>query len=271
MTISLSIWAFDKDRSLSDAFRMAKAAGFEGVEVAIAAAGPITPASTQADCDAIRAQAEAAGIELVALASGMGWQNPVTSPNPDVRRKGVELVKDSLRVARQLGLDGLLFVPGGVNADIPYDVAYENALSATREIAPFAEEYKVHLGIENVWNRFLLSPLEMRDFIDKVSSPYVGAYFDVGNVVVNGHPEQWIRILGNRVKKVHFKDFKRSIGNITGFCDLTDGDVDWPRVLAALAEIGYDGPVTAEFFNCEADIEKIGAAMHTIMNGETKV
>jgi L-ribulose-5-phosphate 3-epimerase len=265
MISSLSIWAFAKERPLPEAFRIAKEAGFEGVEVAIADDGPITPASTQADCDRIRSEADAAGVRLVALASGMGGLYPVTSSDPAMQRKGIEVATNSLRVARQLGLDALLFVPGGVSAGIPYDLAYERTLTAAKELAVVAEENQVHLGLENVWNKFLLSPLEMRDFLDKVNSPFVGAYFDVGNVIIHGFPEQWIRILGNRIRKIHFKDFKRSVGTTAGFCDLGDGDVNWPAVLAALKETGYDGPVTAEFFNCEADIPKIGAAMQNIL------
>jgi len=136
------------------------------------------------------------------------------------------------------------FEPGSEIVD--YDVAYDRCLEALKELAPVAEEYQVELCIENVWNKFLLSPLEMRDLIDKVNSPWVGSYFDVGNVLYCGYPEQWIKILGKRIRKVHFKDFKRSVGTLDGFGDLLSGDVNWKNVRAALEKNGYDGWVTAE-------------------------
>jgi L-ribulose-5-phosphate 3-epimerase len=116
-----------------------------------------------------------------------------------------------------------------------------------------------------VWNMLLLSPLELRDFLDKVGSPRVGSYFDVGNAVASGYPEQWIKILGSRIARVHFKDFKRDVATLDGFCDLLDGDTDYPAVMMALREVGYDGPVTAEFFDSEANLPKISAAMDRIL------
>jgi len=146
-----------------------------------------------------------------------------------------------------------LVVPGAVNVAfepgseiVEYDVAYERALSALKELAPVAEELKVSIGVENVWNKFLLSPMEMRDFIDAVGSPYVGSYFDVGNVLFCGYPEHWVKILGSRIKKVHFKDYRRNVGSLDGFVDLLAGDVDYKSVKAALDKIGYDNWVTAE-------------------------
>ena len=131
---------------------------------------------------------------------------------------------------------------------MPYDVVYERALEAIKRLAPYAEKRKVIIGLENVWNKFLLSPNEMRDFIDEIDYPYVGAYFDVGNVILNGYPEQWISILGNRISKVHFKDYRRSVGTLDGFVDILSGDVDYPAVMKALEDIGYDDWVTAEVF-----------------------
>ncbi|RKY67851.1 MAG: sugar phosphate isomerase/epimerase, partial [Candidatus Latescibacterota bacterium] len=115
-----------------------------------------------------------------------------------------------------------------------------------RELAPVAEQLKVAVCVENVWNKFLLSPLEMRDFVDAVDSEYVGVYFDVGNVIPMGYPEHWIQILGKRIKRVHFKDFRRNVGTLDGFVDLLEGDVNWPEVMAALRRIGYNSYATAE-------------------------
>ncbi|RPJ45010.1 MAG: sugar phosphate isomerase/epimerase, partial [Chloroflexi bacterium] len=104
----------------------------------------------------------------------------------------------------------------------------------------------VTICIENVWNKFLLSPLEMKGFIDSFGSPCVGSYFDVGNVLLTGYPDQWIRILGPRIRRVHIKDFKKSVGTAAGFCDLLEGDVDFDAVKKALSGIQYSGYVTAE-------------------------
>lgn len=251
---------------------MARDLGFPAVEVTIAEDGPITPQTSAAQCAEIVGSAREAGVTLSSLASGFGWNAPVTCEDAEVRKRGIELTTASLRVARDLSLDAILLVPGGVGADFipgfqgaPYDVAYENALNALRELKDVAEEMGVSIGVENVWNKFLLSPLELRDFIDKVGSPRVGSYFDVGNVVASGYPEQWIRILGPRIVRVHFKDFKREVATLDGFCDLLDGDTNYGAVMNALREIGYDGFVTAEFFNVEADLPKISAAMDKIL------
>ena len=109
-----------------------------------------------------------------------------------------------------------------------------------------AEKLEIHIGIENVWNKFLLSPLEMRDFIDKINSPFVGAYLDIGNVIYSGYPEQWIKILNTRIKRVHFKDYRKAMSGLGGFVDLLSGDVNWAEVMSGFAKIGYDSWVTGE-------------------------
>lgn len=129
---------------------------------------------------------------------------------------------------------------------VAYDACWERSLAAAKRLAPIAEKHKVKIGMENVWNSFLLSPLEMKTFVDAVGSEYVGVYFDVGNVIPMGFPEHWIRILGKRICRIHIKDFRKSVGTISGFVDLLSGDVNWPEVMKALREIGYDGPLTAE-------------------------
>ena len=272
MLKSINAWAFQPDRPLPEVFALAKNAGFDAVEVVIAESGPITPETTEAACRRIAEQAQAASVPLSGLASGLGWRYPLTAADPELRRRGLELTAASLRVARWLGIDALLVVPGGVGADfIPgfpitdYDLAYANAAAALQELAPVAEENRVHLAVENVWNKFLLSPLEMRGFLESIDSPWVGSYFDIGNVVLTGYPEQWIRILGSHIRRVHFKDFRRAIGTLDGFCPLLEGDVDWPTVMRALHDIGYDGPVAAEFGGCEPELANIAVAMDTIL------
>jgi L-ribulose-5-phosphate 3-epimerase len=129
---------------------------------------------------------------------------------------------------------------------VPYDAAYERAHAFIAAALPLAEQHRVCLAIENVWNKFLLSPLEMCAFIDSFGSAWVGSYLDVGNVVATGYPEHWIRILGSRIKRVHFKDYRRAVGTVHGFVELLSGDVNWPAVMRELRAIGYTGWVAAE-------------------------
>ncbi len=152
---------------------------------------------------------------------------------------------------------------------IDYEVAYDRALQGLTELAPFAESHGVIIGVENIWNKFLLSPLEMRGFIDAVNSPFVGVWLDVANMLMFGYPEQWIRILNARIKKVHFKDFRRGVNSLHGFVDLLAGDVDWKAVRAALEAVGYSGWCNGEMcptykqytsqmiYNCSAAMDCI--------------
>jgi L-ribulose-5-phosphate 3-epimerase len=272
MIKGISAWVFDPQRPLPEVFRMARENGFDAIEVAIDESGPITPQSSQDDCRRIIEQAQNAGVRLSSMASGGGWRYPVSCEDEATRQKGIEFAKASLRVAQWLEVDAILLVPGGVGADFipgfkgaPYDVAYDNVLAALRELAPVAEECGVSIGVENVWNKFLLSPLEFRALLDEVNNPRVGCYFDVGNVLLTGYPEQWIRILGSRIVRVHLKDFKKSVGTLEGFCNLLEGDVDYAAVMSALRDIGYDGFVTPEYFNAEADLPQISSAVDKIL------
>lgn len=272
MIKSISHWAFSPARPLPEVFAMAHNLGFAAVELTIDESGFLTPDSSPDECARIVEAAGVAGVQLSGLASGFGWGFPMTCTDEAVRARGIELNKGALRAAKNLGIDAILVVPGGVGADFipnfqgaPYDVAYDNALRALRELAPLAQELDVTIGVENVWNKFLLSPLEMRDFLDKIGSSHVRSYFDVGNVMATGYPEQWARILGDRIARVHFKDFKRDIATLDGFCDLLDGDVDYAAVMRELRASGYDGPVAAEYFDVEDDLPKISAAMDRIL------
>ncbi len=252
MKKGISIWSF-AGGSLAENFKLAKDAGFDGVEVALAEDGEINLNTTKEELLNIKAQAQEAGIELYSVASGLYWQYSLTSDCAQQREKAKACVRKQLETAAILGCDTILVVPGAVSVSfapelgvVDYAVAYERSLEAFMELKADAEKLGVSIALENVWNNFLLSPLEMRDFIDKIGSDYVGSYFDVGNVVYSGYPEQWIKILGKRIKKVHFKDYKKSVGSLDGFVDLLSGDVNWPNVTSALAEAGYDGWVTGE-------------------------
>ena len=257
MKISASYWMFEGGLEaaapVADTMAQAKDLGFDAIELCIASSGVLTHQTAQAECEAIVAQANELEIEIASVASGESWGCSPTDDDPAVRSRIVEFTKQALQVTKWLGTDAYLFVPGAVDVFflenspvVPYDVCYERAKQAVEQIVPTAEQLGVTLGIENVWNKFLLSPLEMRDFIDSFGSDAVGSYFDAGNVLLTGYPEHWIKILGERIVRVHVKDFKKSVGTADGFVDMLEGDLDFQAVKTALSQVGYDGYVTAE-------------------------
>ena len=244
--------------STAEAMREAKNLGFDAIELCIASEGVLTHNTTQAQCEGIRADARRIGIEISSLASGESWTCSPSADDPGVRNRIVDFTKKALQIAQWLGTDAYLFVPGAVDVFflpdaeiIPYDVCYKRATEAVKMILPTAQQTGVRIGIENVWNKFLLSPLEMRDFIDSFDSEMVCSYFDAGNVLLNGFPEHWIRILGKRIKRVHVKDFKTSVGTVEGFVDMLEGDLDCEAIKRALADVGYDGYITGELLPFE--------------------
>lgn len=220
--------------SREDRFKLARDCGFDGVE-----APPIADAS---ECEAMRKAAEAASIRIHSVIYG-GWDAPLSSPNPEVREKGVQQVQAALESAHRMGADDILLVPGIVTAETRYIQCYQRSQQAIRRLVPVAERLKVMILVEEVWNKFLLSPLEFARYIDELGSPWVQAYFDVGNVVDFGWPEDWIRTLGKRIKRVHLKDFRRGPRQ---FVNLREGDVNWPEVRRAFLEVGYHGFMTCE-------------------------
>ncbi len=250
----INFWSFEAGISAADAFRLAHDAGFDGVELTLAEAdGPVTLATSKEECARIAKQAADAGVKLYSLATGLYWTYSLTDPDPAKREKAKNIVRRQLQLASWLGCGTILVIPGAVSVSfapdlgvVPYETAYNRSLDALRELAPEAERLGVVLGVENVWNSFLLSPLEMRGFLDQIGSAFVKSFFDVGNVVKFGYPEHWIAALGSRIGIVHFKDFRREAGNLAGFVDLLEGDVNYPAVMDALRAIGYDAWVTAE-------------------------
>ena len=276
MKISASYWIFDGglDGSLpiGSAMEQASKLGFEAIELGIASQGVLTHNTTQAECEEIVREAEKHGLEISGVASGESWTTSPTANDEDVRKKIINFTQKALQVTQWLGTDAYLFVPGAVEVCfrpdaevVPYDVCYQRASEAISKLVPVAEKLGVVIAVENVWNKFLLSPLEMREFIDNFNTSQVGVYFDVGNVLLTGYPDHWIRILGSRIKRVHIKDFKRSVGTADGFVDLLEGDVDFEAVKQALSEINYDGYVTAEMIPfTPGRPEKTAAAMKEI-------
>jgi L-ribulose-5-phosphate 3-epimerase len=235
------VGCFPTDMGLEDRLVLAAEAGFDTIEVR----GDEELIDSD---DKLRALAELSGrtLPISSIMPTVGWRPSLTSADHGDRSRAIDILRRTIRAARILGADSVLVVPGVVNEQVSYQAAWDRSQEALRGLALTAEECGVYLCIENVWNKFLLSPLEMGRCIDEVNHPKVRAYFDVGNVLAFGFPEQWIDLLGDRIKKVHVKDFKVSVGNINGFVQLLDGDVNWPAVVAALRKIGYDGPLTAE-------------------------
>ena len=257
MKKSISYWAFpggiEGKKSIKECFAEAKEAGFPAVELCCGEQGVLTPGVTERQCGRIRADAEKAGVEIASLASGIYWGYNLGCNKVGDRNKAEQATKKMLQVAQWLGTDALLFIPGAVDiffnpaADvISYDVVLTRVKQGIKRLLRTAEHCEVALSIENVWSKFLISPVEMRDFIDSFGSQYIGSYLDVGNTLAFGYPEQWIRILGKRIKRVHFKDIKGGVGTADGFCDLLEGDVDWPEVVKALKSVGYKSYCTAE-------------------------
>jgi len=263
----INIWSFPDGMSIIECMKLGKEAGFEGIELALALKGDLSLESSDDEILSYKNAADEIGIVINSLATGLYWQFSLTSDREDIREKAKKLVKRQLDVATLLGADCILVCPGAVGVDfkpddvvpdakeieffagsevIDYDVAYERALNALKELAPYAEQKKVIMGVENIWNKFLLSPLEMRSFIDEIGSEWVRVFLDVGNMVLFGYPEHWIKILGKRIKKVHFKDFRRDAKGLAGFVDLLAGDVDFVKVIDEFIKIGYDGWANAE-------------------------
>lgn len=247
MIKSISYWSFPSGMSVKDILSTAKDLGYQAVELTLEAEGEITPDTPADEIKAIKELAEGMGMQTPTFATGLGWQHPAVGPDDAAGAAGLDAVRKELEFAEILGASTVLVVPCTVTADFEYDQAYDRTVEVfSGPIADEAAERGVYIGIENVWNKFLLSPREFGQIIDDIDKPFVQAYFDVGNVLVSGFPEQWIRILGERIKALHIKDFKTDIGNITGFVDLLEGNVAWDRVMAALKAINYDGAITAE-------------------------
>lgn len=258
----MNVWSLPAGLTIEEQFKMTKEAGFDTIELNLSEAQAsdnivtkelalndsptLTMDVTAEELQNIQALSEKYELPITSLSTALHWNYPLTAADEATRQKGIDVVKRMIDVCLALGGDTVLVVPGLVTAEAAYDVCYDRSLAAFKELAPYAEEKGIAIGIENVWNKFLLSPLETRDFIDKIASRHVGMYFDAGNVLQFGFPEQWVRILGDRIKKVHVKDFNTSIGNITGFTTLLNGSLNWKNLVAALHEIGYEGPLTCE-------------------------
>jgi len=223
--------------SYADRFKLVRDAGFEVVQA--------LTEPDQRKAEEMKRAADAADIRIDSVMNVDHWQYPLSSSDSAVVEKSLSGMRTSLRNAKLWGSDAVLLVPAVVNSQTSYRDAWTRSQTQIAKLIPLAEELKVVIAIEEVWNRFLLSPLEMVQYIGELHSPWVQAWFDVGNVVLYGYPQDWIRTLGKRIVKVHLKDFKRT-ENGYAWVNLGDGDVDWPAVRQAFADIGYAGSAIAE-------------------------
>lgn len=236
-----------------DRFKMALDCGFQSMECGTE--------PNQATADLIKDASVKTGMPIHSVMNMAHWQNPLNSPDPAVVEKSLEGMRTSLRNAKLWGADTVLLVPAVVNADLTYADAWTRSQTQIKKLVPLATELKVVIGIENVWNKFLLSPMEMANYVDSFKSPWVKAYFDVGNILLYGFPQDWIRTLGKRICKVHLKDFSfrnnpQIKKRVADFVNLREGDLDWKAVHQALVGIGYKGDATVELPRGDADYLK---------------
>ena len=226
-----------KTLSYADRFKVAHDAGFEEAEC-----------GTEPDdkvAEEIRKAAEGAKIRIHSVMNSDHWKYPLSSADPDVVAKCVKGMETSLRNAHLWGADTVLLVPAVVNPETSYADAWKRSQTQIRKMLPMAEKLKVIIAVEEVWNKFLLSPVEFARYVDDFQSPYLKAYFDVGNVVLYGYPQDWIRTLGKRIVKLHLKDFQFKQGQ-TQWTALREGDINWKEIYNALNEVGYRGTATVE-------------------------
>lgn len=215
-------------------FERLKEAGFQGVEL-------LSP--NELDRDEVLRARDKTGIIIHGVSGSVHWQQPLSDPNPEVVERGLAAIRQEMIDCKAYGGTTVLVVPAVVTKDVSYRDAYKRSQANIRKLIPDAEKHGIKIAIEEVWNKFLLSPVEFARYIDEFESPWVGAYFDVGNVVEFGYPQEWIRELGKRILKIHIKEYKKDkrFGYLLG-----EGEIDWPAVRAALIEVGYQGWITAE-------------------------
>lgn len=253
MKTGVSLFSFTEDADLDDVFGKIKAAGYDGAEPVMSENGYLNPDTTIAQIKEIKNLADSHGLEIPSVGVWALWENNLVSNDTEIAKRALDIVKKQIEAAHLLGADTILVVPGYVGCDfaskperVRYDLAYDRCCTALQTLAREAEKAKVNIGIENVWNRFLLSPLEMKRLLGEVGSPNVGVYFDVGNIMYISYPGDWIEILGDHIKKIHLSDYRTSQAGMGAFVDLFAGDVDFKETARALHKIGYDDYVILE-------------------------
>jgi hexulose-6-phosphate isomerase len=232
-----------QDIPLEDRFKLALDCGFEQMEH--------HQVDDPAQAEAIAKAAQKARLPIHSVMIGSHWKFPLSSSDPEIVSQCVKGIQTSIDNASRFGADVVLLVPAVVNPQTSYSDAWKRSEQEIRKLIPLAEKRKVIIGVEEVWNKFLLSPLEFARYVDSFQSPWVRAYFDVGNVVIYGYPQDWIRTLGKRIVRLHIKDFTFK-NRDARFVALREGEIDWPEVYRALNEIGYRGIATVELPNGDA-------------------
>jgi len=254
-----------KELSWPDRFRLAKDCGFEAVECGTT--------DDLAEETTIGKAASGAGLRIHSVMNRDHWKYPLSSADASTVATSVNGMKISLRNAQAWGADTVLLVPAVVNPETSYGDAWKRSQEQIRKLIPAAEKAKVVIAVEEVWNKFLLSPLEFARYVDDFKSPWVKAYFDVGNVVLYGYPQDWIRTLNKRIVKLHLKDFQfkqdpQIKKQTADWVNLRDGQIDWKAIHAALAEIGYSGNATVELSGGdEAYLKDVSHRVDLILEG----
>ena len=265
------------NESIESALSQTKKNGFDALELSVSSEGVINTNTSKAECEIIRKKIDDSGIFVDSIATGMSWGVSPTSNDRSIREKSIKLHQDALKVASFLDCKALLFVPGVVKSPISTDIVrYDKALDRLREainqMLPIAEDLNVDLCMENVWNGFFYSPIELRDFVDSFDSDRLGVYLDIGNLIgYQQYPPHWVELLNSRIKRVQIKDFQENF-DWTGsfsFCDIGAGDVPWKETIAALNAIQYKSTIIAEMLPWDETIlSRTSAAMDQLFNFE---
>lgn len=261
MKKSINLWAFPYPQrmNLEECLRLAKDAGFDGIELNYDLENDLSPKSGTKEFEAIRKLADRIGIAISGLCSFLFWPYPLTSNDPEKRARGLELAGKIAQAAHDLGVENVLVVPGAVHIPwrtdhepVPNDVCDRRAREAVGKLAAQAEKLKVYLNIENIFfNGYLMTPMEMNAFVDSFQSAHVRVHFDTGNISMFQHAEHWVPILGQRIRNVHLKEFtkKGTDYSLETFRPLLDGTTNWPALIEAFDQIGYRGYLTFEYFH----------------------
>jgi hexulose-6-phosphate isomerase len=261
MKKSINLWAFPYPQrmNLEECLQLARDAGFDGVELNYDLENDLSPRSGPKEYQAIHKMADRIGIQISGLCSFLFWPYPLTSNDPEKRSRGIELAGMIAKAAHDLGVNNVLVVPGAVHIPwrtdhepVPNDICDRRAKEAVSKLLPQAEKLGVSLNMENIFfNGYLMSPMELNEFVDGFSSEHIRVHFDTGNISMFQHAEHWVPLLGKRIKNIHFKEFskKSTDYSLETFRPLLDGTTNWPAVMEALEQTGYDGFLTFEYFH----------------------
>lgn len=262
MKIGITQFALGKV-SLDQILSLCQEAGYQAMELVFAEDGrDLNMNMGDEELKKVGQRCAAAGVEITSVVALYAEGGNLLSRKVEEREKKVRCVARSLEIAGLLGVGAVLLHPGALGAEGTYEQAWDDLRDALKGLVPLAEKHRAAIAIENVWNKFLLSPREASQFIDEVGSPWVGFYLDTANMMAYGYPEHWILSLGPRIKRVHFKDFKRREHQ---FVNLLDGDTDWPAVMKLLRQIGYQGSVIHEVGGDHQTLVDLGARLRRIV------